>query len=111
MGVLGDRAGGVAQLFDRGEIGGEGGFGADLFGFGPFHDGAIVDAARQPMQPGPDSGAEDVRRLRIGQSRQLPDGLDTEPVQPILGHWADPPQPPHRQPGQQLSFLVTPNHS
>ena len=45
MRVLGDGADAVTQLIQRGQVNLEGGFGADLLGFGPLGDGAIVDAS------------------------------------------------------------------
>ena len=59
---------------------------------------------------GPDRGAEDVGGLGVGQGGERTDGVDAEPVQLLLGHRADAPQPPHRKPVQQHAFLVAAHH-
>ena len=105
MRVLGDRVDRFAQLLEAGQVDGEGGLGADLLGFGALGDGAVVDTAGQPVQRRPDGGAQDVGDLGVGQRGQLPDRLDAEPMQLLLGDRADAPQPPHRQPAEQQLFL------
>ncbi|GAB4981577.1 hypothetical protein MAHJHV61_05020 [Mycobacterium avium subsp. hominissuis] len=110
MGVLGDRFDRLAQLLESGQVGGEGRLGADLFGFGAFGDGPVVDAAGQPVQRGADGGAQDVGGLGVGQRGQLADGLDAQPMQLLLGDRPDPPQPAHRQPAEQLAFLGAAHH-
>ena len=92
MGVFGDRGDRLAQFVERGQIGGEGGFGADLFGHRAFGHRAVVDPAGQPVQRGPDRRTQDVGRLGFAQRGQLPDRLDAQPMQLLLGDRADPPQ-------------------
>ena len=110
MRVLGDRVDRLPQLVQGGQIDGEGGLGADLLGFGAFGDGAVIDAAGQPVQRGPDGRAQDVGRLGVGQRGQLADRLDAESMQLLLGDRADAPQPPHRQAAEQQLFFGAPNH-
>lgn len=106
MGVLGDRFDRLPQLLEAGQVDGEGRLGADLFGLGALGDGAVVDAAGQPVQRRPDRRAQDVGRLGVAQRGQLADGLDAEAMQLLLGDRTDPPQAAHRQPAEQRPFFV-----
>ncbi len=48
--------------------------------------------------------------LGVGQRRQLPDRLDAEPMQLLLGHRPNPPEPAHRQRVEQQTFLGARHH-
>ncbi len=101
---------GLAELFDRGEVDGEGRLGADLLGLGPLDHRPVVDAAGQPVQGRPDGRAQDAGRLGVAQRGELPDGVDAQAVQLLLGDRSDAPQPAHRKGVQQRTFLVAPDH-
>lgn len=105
MRVVGDGPDAVAQLIQGRQVHLECGLGADLFGLGTFGHRPVVDAAGQPVQRRPDRAAEHVGDFGIAERRQRPDGLDTQPVQLLLGDGPDPPQPAHRQGFQERPLL------
>ena len=108
--MFGDRPGRIAKLFERGQVGGEGGLGADLLGLGAFGHGTVVDTAGQSVQRGADRRTEDVGHFGVGQGRELAHRFHPEAVQLLLGHRADAPQPAHRQPLEQWAFLGKADH-
>ena len=69
MRVLADRAGGLAQLVEGGQVLGEGRLGADLLGAGAFSaTGRSSMPLRQPVQRRPDGRAEDVGDLGVASA-------------------------------------------
>ena len=104
--VLADRAGGLAQLVERGEVRGEGRLGADLLGSARSATGRSSMPRASRCSAGPIVAPRTLATSESLQRGQRADGVDAQPVQPLLGHRADPPQPAHRQPGEQRALLV-----
>ena len=65
-----DRTHRLTQLVEGGQIFGEGGFGADLFGGPVLGDGPVVDPPGELVQRGPDGAAEDVGGFGVRQRGQ-----------------------------------------
>ena len=60
---------------------------------------------------GPTVGPRMLATSASDSAAKRTDGLDTQPVQLLLGHRPDTPEPAHRQPVEQNAFLVAGDHA
>ena len=109
MRMLGDRIDRVVQLLQAGQVDGEGGFGADLLGFGALRDGPLSMPRASRCSACPTVAPRMLATSASVNAASCP--IVSMPSRFSFSSATGPiPQAPHRQPVEQQPLLGTPDH-